>query len=309
MLVSGFLGSGKTTFMKSLIANYAPKKLGVLVNEFGSIGIDGPLVKKEGLQLVEINDGSVFCACLKDGFVRTLKAFAEQPIDLLLIECSGMADPAGMNVILEGLAPYLSRPYEYRGCVCLVDCTTFLDYVDALMPVQNQVASADFIVVNKTDLVDDDTLAEVHKYIHLLNSEAVVHDTIYAHVPTDLLDEKLASHGFVGTTSNTPASRPSTYILNTAGVCGKEELEAFYREIAPQILRMKGFLKSPEGWWHLEGVARQFEVRPAELDLEDASLLKDGRLVVIAAGKEDISGAINKAWQQHCACPIELVNA
>lgn len=307
VLVSGFLGAGKTTFMKSLIASLAPARLGVLVNEFGSIGIDGPLVNQSGLKLVEINDGSVFCACLKDGFVRTLKAFAEQPIDMLLIESSGMADPAAMNTILEGLAPYLARPYHYMGCVCLVDCTTFPEYVEVLMPVQNQVATADLIVVNKTDLVGEETLIEVERLVRVLNEQAPIHRTIYAHVPAELLEQKLQSHGYAGVSSNTPSNRPSTYILTADAPVEKGALEAFYAEIAPQMLRVKGFLHSGTGWWHVEGVARQFEVRPAELDVEDARLLgAGGRLVLIAAGKTDVSGAILAAWEKHCMVPANL---
>lgn len=120
-LVNGFLGSGKTTLLRGLIGAFEAQRLGVLVNEFGSIGIDGTLVHKNGIKLVEINDGSIFCACIKDGFVRTLKAFSQQPVDVLLIESSGMADPAGIHTILEGLAPYLARQYHYQGSICLVD--------------------------------------------------------------------------------------------------------------------------------------------------------------------------------------------
>ena len=305
-LISGFLGAGKTTFLKGMIEGFSPQKLGVLVNEFGSVGVDGAQVRQSGLRLVEINNGSVFCACLKDGFVRTLKAFAQQPIDVLLIECSGMADPAGMNLILEGLAPYLARPYEYKGCVCLVDCTTFLDYVDVLMPVQSQVAGADLILVNKTDLVGKETVEEVHRYIRLLNEDAPVHSTIYAHIPPGLLARQLQNHGYKGETSNTPYNRPFTYILQAGSLCQKEQLEAFYAEISPLILRAKGFLPAQEGWWHLEGVAKNLEILPAELSAEDSELLGEGRLVVIAAGSQDIGGQLRAAWAAHCPGPLQL---
>ena len=306
-LVSGFLGAGKTTFMQTMIENFAPKKLGVLVNEFGSVGVDGALVRKSGLKLVEINDGSVFCACLKDGFVRTLKAFAQQPIDALLIECSGMADPSAMGVILDGLAPYLERPYLYRGCVCLVDCTTFSDYVDVLMPVQNQVAAADFMIVNKTDLVGKEVLDEVHKLLHVLNGEAYIHDTIYAHVPFELLEEKLVNKEHAPRDcANTPYNRPSTYTLTTGAVCTKDGLEAFYADIMPLMLRMKGFVHAADGWWHVEAVAKQMAVEPMEMDEEDGRLLGTGRLVLISSGSSDIAREICEAWQRHCAVDMEL---
>ncbi len=313
-LVSGFLGAGKTTFMRSMIENFAPKKLGVLVNEFGSIGVDGTLVNKSGLKLVEINDGSVFCACLKDGFARTLKAFSEQDIDCLLIECSGMADPSAMGNILEGLSPYFARPFSFQGSICLVDCTTFLDYVDVLMPVQNQVATADLILVNKTDLVDEATLAEVHRFLQLLNKNAYLHNTTYAQIPFALLEAELAGHrektagedAAERSCANTPASRPATYTLAASGACTKQQLHLFYADIMPKMLRMKGFIRSEEGWWHVEAVAKQFTVEPAGFDVAAEKPDGAGKLVLISSGKEDIRGLICEAWKRNCPSPMEL---
>ena len=85
-LVSGFLGSGKTTFLRQLLLQMQNVRVGVIVNEFGSIGIDGKVLQQGDTKMVEINNGSIFCACLKDGFVKTLVAFLEQPIDVLFIE-------------------------------------------------------------------------------------------------------------------------------------------------------------------------------------------------------------------------------
>ena len=111
-LLSGFLGAGKTTLLQQLVKEFPRQKLGVLVNEFGGLGFDGTAFRTGGIKLVEINGGSIFCACLKDGFVRTLKAFSEQPIDALLIENSGMADPSAMPRLLEGLRPYVTVGQE-----------------------------------------------------------------------------------------------------------------------------------------------------------------------------------------------------
>ena len=76
-LIGGFLGSGKTTFLKHMLENMENRKIGVLVNEFGNISIDGTVVRKQGMEMVELNNGSIFCACLKDSFVKTLKMFAD----------------------------------------------------------------------------------------------------------------------------------------------------------------------------------------------------------------------------------------
>ena len=299
-LVNGFLGAGKTTFMLSLIQVLQDRRLGVLMNEFGNVGIDGTLVKKGDIKLVEINNGSVFCACIKDGFVSTLKAFSQQPIDCLLIESSGMADPAGMVKILDGLAPYLDRPYQYIGSICLVDCTTFLDYADILMPIQNQAASADFIILNKTDLVNESQLNEVHKYISFLNEDAPVYNTIYAQVPADVLLSRIKSRGYEGEGTNTPYNRPGSYTLLTEAKLSKEQTLKFCALLTGKILRFKGFLRNDSGgFWHVQGVANQYSVEPAEFGNNQPP--DTGKIVLIDFG-EDFAADVQQVW---AACSSE----
>ena len=67
-IVSGFLGSGKTTFLKNMLFNFDKKKTGVLVNEFGAVNIDSVRLSGDTIKMVEINNGSIFCSCLKGDF-------------------------------------------------------------------------------------------------------------------------------------------------------------------------------------------------------------------------------------------------
>ena len=144
-LVSGFLGSGKTTFLKNMLLQMSGRRVGVIVNEFGSIGIDGTVLQDGDLKMVEINNGSIFCACLKGGFVKTLVAFLEQPIDYLFVEASGLADPANMESFLDQMEPYLARKphitreYNYRGGICVADAMHFLQFAEVFTPVKNQI--------------------------------------------------------------------------------------------------------------------------------------------------------------------------
>jgi len=194
-LIGGFLGAGKTTFLKRYLDHFKGQKIGVLVNEFGLIGVDGPVLHRGGIEMVELSKGSIFCACLKQDFVKSLKAFSEMPIDALIIENSGMADPGGMQLILNQIKPFLERQYKYRGLICLVDCVTFPDYIEVLMPLQNQIISADFILINKTDLVSTEQVAEIHAIIKGYNPLAICYDTIHGEVPFAYLEENLSRRG------------------------------------------------------------------------------------------------------------------
>ncbi len=306
-LVGGFLGSGKTTFLTALMNDLSGQRLGVIVNEFGAISIDGLVLERDGVKMVEINNGSIFCACLKDGFVRTLKAFAEQPIDILLIENSGMADPAGMKTILKGLAPYLQRQYDYQGLICLVDCTTFLDYVDILTPVQSQVAEADYIIVNKTDLADQLIIDDIHGWIRELNSSALVYDTVYAQIPLPLPERKPTDKDSGRISANTPQNRPAGFVLETDSEPEEAALRAFCEALADSTLRIKGFTRRAGAWLHTDSVGKQVAVGLAK-DIQDLSL-RSGKLVIICLGNQDQQAKIARAWEAHCGNDYRLTQS
>lgn len=304
-LIGGFLGAGKTTFLRLLMEDMKTKRMGILVNEFGSIGVDGALVESEGVRMVEINNGSIFCACLKDGFVKTLKAFTEQPIDILLIENSGMADPAGMHTILSNLKPYLSRPYEYRGLICLVDCTTFLHYSEVLMPVQGQVAEADYVIVNKCDLVDQSVISRIHERVRSLNDSAQIFDTVFAQIPLPL-PESTAHHqeNEERESSNTPYTRPASYALETDSMPSQEQLFDFCHTMAESALRIKGFIRAADGWLHVDAVGTEVQISPAVI--KNKFRLNRGKLVIIGRDGHDIQDEIQSAWQTHCSSSFDL---
>ena len=303
-LIGGFLGAGKTTFLRQLLPQLPQGRLGLLVNEFGSVGVDGAVLRDGELKVVEINNGSIFCACLKDGFVRTLKAFSEQPIDHLFIEASGMADLAGMPALLERLSPYLARPYDYRGLICLVDCATFPDCADVLLPVENQLRAADLILLNKTDLVSADDLAAVRQTVRGWNGDAAIYETRYGAAPLALLDAELSPHGREGVPTNTPWTRPAVYTLTAPPLTvGMEAVRQFYQQAAPHLLRLKGFLDTADGLLHVDGVCWQLELSPCP-----ATPLA-GTLVAIGRSAAPFGDALLSAWQAHCGAALTIAES
>ena len=307
-LIGGFLGSGKTTFLKHMLTGLEGRKVGVLVNEFGSVSIDGTVIRQHGMEMVELNNGSIFCACLKDSFVKTLKMFAETDIDILVVENSGMADPGSMNQILDQLKPYLKRPYDYKGLICLADSTTFLDYIDLLNPLQHQVQTADFIIVNKTDLVDQDVIDAIHETIKFYNKDVEIYDTVYATVPVAMLERRLVNHGIVLSGEcccNKKETRPATYTLEYHAVLTEAQLADFCRYLAKFALRIKGFLRGENGWIHADCVGKQINVAPAADDME--IMLETGKLVIIGSSPDEFEDDIMFAWERYCTGHYDLI--
>lgn len=181
-LISGFLGSGKTTFLKRILKR-APtdRKLMVLMNEFGDEGIDGVLIEDPDLELMEINKGSIFCACAKGDFMKALYriATAIKP-EILVIEASGAANPSDLATDLSN--PFFKGVFLLRERFCLIDAENFVEQYEVFTAVERQVESTDRFIINKVDLSNKDTIERIKEVVrrHKPNAEFV--ETTYARV-------------------------------------------------------------------------------------------------------------------------------
>lgn len=186
-LLSGFLGSGKTTLLQNLLET-APEgeKAAVLMNEFGKAGVDGDVVRKKGLEIIEISRGSIFCACAKGDFLKALYTiFNDHAPTVLLIEASGVADTTDIERDL--CHGRLSDFYRLQDNICLVDALRFEDWLDLFNAVIRQVEAAGRIVINKTDLVSEEELQALGEHLREINPKARITHAEYGKVPWDII--------------------------------------------------------------------------------------------------------------------------
>ena len=153
-LVTGFLGSGKTTFLKDVLARYSGgKRIALIQNEFAAQGVDGAELKLtgSGFKLVEINNGSVFCVCLMATFVESLQqVIKEYKPDMIFLEASGLADPINIIELLgrEGLKDRVGLAH----IITIVDAPNFEKGMKMLPRFRHQIMIADTVIVNKSDI-------------------------------------------------------------------------------------------------------------------------------------------------------------
>ncbi|SDF58222.1 hypothetical protein SPACI_001480 [Sporomusa acidovorans DSM 3132] len=267
-LLTGFLGAGKTTLLKRIIDRLAGHKIGILMNEFGKISVDGVLLQKSGIDIVEINNGSVFCSCLKGAFIDALISYSELPIDYLFVEASGMADPSSIEHILHSVVGKVKgKEYDYQGAVCVVDALHFLDQADVLLALDRQVATSNMIIVNKVDLIDEQTLTQVEQRITNSNPAAELVRASHCAVDTDFLTRRLkkTEYAVCQETCNTPGNRPVAHVLKAEGRFDKAVFEDFLQALLPWTLRMKGFFRLKEGWYQVDTVGNQSEIKPTDI--------------------------------------------
>ena len=190
-VVTGFLGSGKTTLLNRILTEQHGKRIAVIENEFGAVGIDDALVLDAEEEIFEMNNGCICCTVHGDliGILGTLMRRRER-FDQILVETTGLADPAPVAQTFF-MDDEIKAQLRLDAIITLADAAHLLPHLDEVKPegVENeaieQLAFADRIVLNKTDLVDQATVAEVTRRIRQLNALTEIIPAQYAKVGLD----------------------------------------------------------------------------------------------------------------------------
>jgi G3E family GTPase len=186
-IISGFLGAGKTTLVNHVLTHHTGANIGVIVNEFGAVGIDGDLIVADEEALIEIRNGCICCTVRTDlvAGVKLLLERRDLKLDRLIIETSGLADPA--PVLQTFLADSdLLTCVELESVVTLIDAANFQRQIDDTIA-REQIAFADLIVLNKVDLLEAGELAPLERDLRMINPVATIIRTTNSEVTPDTL--------------------------------------------------------------------------------------------------------------------------
>ena len=186
-LICGFLGAGKTTFIRNQL-RHSSGKTAVLVNEFGTLGLDGAEISQSGgLQVMELPGGCICCSQqlqLEEAILDICRRFRPER---LFIEPSGVAEASGILGVLTSAA--LVDHIILDGVITVVDAETFLDYAEPEAFgtfFHDQIQNADLILINKGDLISTSHLHKVEQGILTLNNKALVTATAFGQLADDL---------------------------------------------------------------------------------------------------------------------------
>lgn len=184
-VLTGFLGAGKTTLLNRILSEDHGKRYAVIVNEFGEIGIDNDLIVESDEEIYEMNNGCV-CCTVRGDLVRVLEGLMRRPgrFDAIIVETTGLADPAPVAQTFF-MDDDVRNKTMLDAVVALVDAKHLPLRLKDSDEAQNQVAFADVIVLNKTDLVSPEELAEVERMVRSINPMAAIIHAERANVPLD----------------------------------------------------------------------------------------------------------------------------
>ncbi|MGH7995785.1 MAG: CobW family GTP-binding protein [Opitutaceae bacterium] len=184
-VLTGFLGAGKTTLLNRILAGRHGRKLAVIENEFGEVGIDGQLVIASDEELFEMNNGCLCCSVRGD-LIRVLGRLLKRKdrLDGILIETTGLANPAPVAQTFF-TDEEMRAAFRLDAIVTLVDAKHVSAHLDAGDESVKQVAFADVIVLNKADLVPAAELDALERRLRRMNAAARIHRAVNGEVPLD----------------------------------------------------------------------------------------------------------------------------
>ena len=272
-VLTGYLGAGKTTLLNRILSEDHGRRIAVIVNEFGEVGIDHQLVVHAEEELFEMNNGCI-CCTVRGDLIRMIENLLARPgrFDQLIIETTGLADP-GPVLQTFFVNDTMAAAMQLDAVVTVVDALHMETHWDS-SEAQEQIAFADVLLLNKTDLVAPEALAKLRERIRGINAFARVHETERCAVD---LAEVLGRHAF--DLSRVLAIEPD-FLLDDAhqhdetvtsvalvepgvvdGTLFNRWLQGLVQIDGPNLFRLKGIL-------NLDDEDRRFVVQGVHMTLE-----------------------------------------
>ncbi len=253
-VLTGYLGAGKTTLLNRILTHEHGKKVAVIVNEFGEVGIDNQLVIDADEEIFEMNNGCI-CCTVRGDLIRIIGNLMRRrdKFDHLVIETTGLADPAPV-IQTFFVDEDMQGQISLDAVVTVVDAKHIHQHWDA-DEAQEQIAFADVILLNKTDLVSEADLEDLESRIHSMNALAKIYRTRDAAIEMDSIlgvqafDLNRALEidpDFLGEDAHQHDETVGSIALVEAGAINGEKLNSWLGQLlqtqGPDIFRMKGIL-------------------------------------------------------------------
>lgn len=252
-ILTGFLGSGKTTLLNHILSGDHRLKIAVVENEFGKTGIDGALIKTESTEeIIEVSNGCLCCMVRKD-WMDAIERLLEsgKHIDAIVIEASGASAP--LPIAQSFLMNDMNGRVKLDSIICLIDALNYEHlFAENAQIALEQLEFADFIILNKCDLVDEDKLQFLLTAIRRVNALAPVIRAQFGQVDLPLL---LGTDRFINTKEKEAIGKKSpshqefpleTFEYRARGKFFLKPLDALFQDLDTDCYRVKGFIQIKE---------------------------------------------------------------
>lgn len=299
-LITGFLGAGKTTFLQKFTGLFPNRKIALVINEFGAAGVDGTLLQNLKIEMTEINNGSIFCACNLEQFESAIRRIQEtSKPELIFVEASGLSDPTAVRSIFQpGAFPDL----EYAGAICLVDAVRFHKVYKTARVCRMQLAISDMVLINKTDIASQEQIDSITAIALAQKPTRPVHATTFGGFDAGWLEEMERPEAENGPTEGHIQDINLQKLTLAVSGFDRKSLTSFLRMFAEDTYRIKGFVELDGEIWVVDCVGPLVELRPFAGEPSEL-----GKLVVLFGHGLPARKGIREAVSWFPSCDVTLL--
>jgi len=251
IVISGFLGAGKTTFLKRLIDN-VKRKLAIIMNEFGEVAIDAEVIKGKAVNMIELTGGCVCCSLTGELEYAINEIIEKVKPEYIVIETTGIAEPDSLIYNIENMPSVV-----LDNVITIVDCDGLAKFPEIGYTQRVQIENADFLLLNKIDLVNEQQIKEIEMKVREINDRALIFRTKYCN---GNLDYNLFFGYFIERNEQKlkPEEKQEEFesiYLEVEGYLDRSKFEEFISNLPKEIYRAKGNVIFKDGKYIFNYVA------------------------------------------------------
>jgi G3E family GTPase len=280
LLITGFLGAGKTTLIQHLLRSEfsAKEKVAIIVNEIGDIGIDGTLLSGQDVDILELTSGCICCTIKTDFFKAVQEIHRTIDPACLVVETTGVAQPGDMFDVL--FEPPLSDFSRLKKIITVVDADFFEAREVLGTFYDNQIKCADTLILNKIDQVWDDHVNTIKAVLRELNPKVKVISAQYCAVdPAALLEADTGSQHHASRDHHAHHHEQEgfhSFSFEDKRLMDRDKLNKFLEMLPPNLFRCKGWVRFADGSGLLNYTGSSYRIEPDE-GSRDTALVFVGR--------------------------------
>jgi G3E family GTPase len=312
-IIGGFLGSGKTSLVNHILNNTQNKRVAVLVNDFGEINIDAKLIVSVEGETVSLANGCVCCSIRDDLLTEVLKLFAGDVVpEHIVIETSGVSKP--ISVAETFLNPATQSLVDVQNMITVLDADLVIDdQADYTDLAYSQIAVADLVVINKTDLVSPKRLEAVRKKVADIVPRACILETTFGEVPLDLIFDDQMSRAMESLREKNKLLTPhheyhhdqefATWTFRSQAEWSFNALQRAVEHLPVGIFRAKGMVRldlETDDYGILQMTGRRGWLKLIEPESDEAEIVTTELVFIGRPGStsnEDLKLHFDHAWQ------------
>lgn len=265
-VLTGPLGSGKTTLLRHILS-VVPRKIAILMNEFGEISIDTKILQGKNVEMADLGGGCVCCSLLGEFEAAVDEIITTVNPDQIVVETTGVAEPDALVFDIQESLPQV----RLDGVITVIDADGMVQYPQVGHTSRIQIESADILLLNKVDLVSERELETITDKLHALNEVASIIHTVRCQIDPDLLFGigrvgEVTQNGYRLQSAPHHHHQPEfeSFSYTSKAVYDRSRFIEFADSLSPDVYRAKGFVQFPEGAHLFNFVVGRWDLEPFE---------------------------------------------